>query len=71
MTCNKCGTNFCYLCGAKLPIANPYSHFSMRDGGCFNLLFEGAEDFDDEFDFVFDEEDSDDDIPDFGRMGFN
>ena len=43
----------------------------MRDGGCFNLLFEGAEDFDDEFDFVFDEEDSDDDIPDFGRMGFN
>jgi len=71
MTCNKCGTNFCYLCGAKLPIANPYSHFSMREGGCFNMLFEGAEDFDDEFDFVFDEEDSDDDIPDFGRMGFN
>ena len=35
------------------------------------MLFEGAEDFDDEFDFVFDEEDSDDDIPDFGRMGFN
>ena len=24
---------------------------------------------DDEFDFAFDEEDSDDDIPDFGRMG--
>ena len=35
------------------------------------MLFEGAEDFDDEFDFVFDEEDSDDDIPDFGRMEFN
>merc|ERR1712241_255759 len=52
MTCNKCGTNFCYLCGAKLPLVNPYSHFSLKDGQCFNQLFEGVEE--DEFDFAFD-----------------
>jgi len=58
MTCNKCGTHFCYLCGNKLPNINPYSHFSLTGGECFNQLFEGVEDLDEEFDFVFDDEDS-------------
>ena len=48
----RCGTNFCYLCGSKLPDVNPYSHFSQMNGDCFNLLFEGVEE--DEFDFAFD-----------------
>ena len=61
MTCNKCNTFFCYICGAKLPAQNPYSHFSVRGGDCYQLLFEGADD--DEFDeFELLDEDSDDDI---------
>ena len=37
----RCGTHFCYLCCNKLPSINPYSHFSLTGGECFNQLFEG------------------------------
>ena len=56
----RCGTFFCYLCGARLPAQNPYSHFSYREGECFQLLFEGADDMgDDEFEFLDDEDEED------------
>ncbi|KIM34119.1 hypothetical protein M408DRAFT_60662 [Serendipita vermifera MAFF 305830] len=33
MTCMRCSTHFCYLCGRKLPGDRPYNHFSER-GPC-------------------------------------
>lgn len=27
MTCNECGTYFCYVCEAKLDKLKPYAHF--------------------------------------------
>merc|ERR1719266_2741078 len=44
MTCLKCNTYFCYLCGARLSRENPYGHYSERSSKCFNQLFEGAND---------------------------
>ncbi|GIX88089.1 e3 ubiquitin-protein ligase RNF14 [Caerostris darwini] len=38
MTCFKCGTFFCWTCGAHLNRANPYEHFNSRTGDC--ILFE-------------------------------
>mmetsp|Transcript_6708 Transcript_6708/g.18408 ORF Transcript_6708/g.18408 Transcript_6708/m.18408 type:complete len:695 (-) Transcript_6708:128-2212(-) len=32
MRCTSCDTHFCYRCGATIPAANPYSHFSAQ--GC-------------------------------------
>jgi len=43
MTCFKCQTNFCYICGAKLNRETPYAHFSDPSQECFNLLFEGVD----------------------------
>lgn len=40
MTCAKCGAHFCYRCGAKLPAANPYQHFSTPHTPCFSRLFD-------------------------------
>ena len=34
----RCSTHFCYLCGSKLPLENPYSHFSLMGTGCFNQV---------------------------------
>ena len=34
----RCNTHFCYLCGSKLPLENPYSHFSLTGSGCFNQV---------------------------------
>ena len=44
ITCWRCGTNFCWLCGAQLPRQNPYSHFNFVGGetvmqSCFFLSF--------------------------------
>ena len=55
MTCYKCSTHFCWLCGKTLPGSNPYSHFNTLDGGCFNRLFEGVEQ-NVQFDFEEDED---------------
>ena len=48
----RCGTFFCYICGARLPNQNPYSHFSLQGNECYQLLFEGADEFGDE-EFIF------------------
>ncbi|CAG7847378.1 SubName: Full=Related to ring finger protein 14 {ECO:0000313/EMBL:CCA75181.1} [Serendipita indica DSM 11827] len=54
MTCTRCSTHFCYLCGQKLRAEDPYSHFS-NDPNCKGRLFEanGWEEEDDE-DFAAD-----------------
>eukprot|EP00092_Neocalanus_flemingeri_P032850 GFUD01035727.1.p1 GENE.GFUD01035727.1~~GFUD01035727.1.p1 ORF type:complete len:851 (+),score=264.61 GFUD01035727.1:38-2590(+) len=59
ITCWRCNTNFCWLCGLKLPQANPYTHFNVQGGKCYGALFQGVDplDGDDEFDDLFDEED--------------
>ncbi|XP_037088225.1 E3 ubiquitin-protein ligase RNF14-like [Pollicipes pollicipes] len=43
MSCTKCGTLFCWLCNAKLPRENPYTHFNVPGTPCFNNLFAGVE----------------------------
>ena len=43
ITCWRCETNFCWLCGTKLPKVNPYSHFNARGGKCYGALFEGVD----------------------------
>lgn len=40
MTCAKCKTHFCYRCGAKIPAADPYKHFSTPRTPCFSKLFD-------------------------------
>jgi len=40
MTCAKCGTHFCYRCGAKLQGSNPYVHFSTPGRACYMKLFD-------------------------------
>ncbi|CAB4068724.1 RNF14 [Lepeophtheirus salmonis] len=30
MVCTKCSTRFCYICGIKLPITNPFEHYSDK-----------------------------------------
>ena len=54
MTCYKCGTFFCYLCGARLPRANPYSHYNSLQSDCNGLLFEETEDDYDDFEYLAD-----------------
>ncbi|XP_064637638.1 E3 ubiquitin-protein ligase RNF14-like isoform X2 [Lineus longissimus] len=43
MTCIKCRTYFCWLCKGVLSRTNPYTHFNVPDGACFNRLFEGTD----------------------------
>eukprot|EP00090_Calanus_glacialis_P004158 TRINITY_DN13072_c0_g1_i1.p1 TRINITY_DN13072_c0_g1~~TRINITY_DN13072_c0_g1_i1.p1 ORF type:complete len:850 (+),score=253.12 TRINITY_DN13072_c0_g1_i1:36-2585(+) len=59
ITCWRCNTHFCWLCGLKLPQVNPYTHFNVQGGKCFGALFQGVDplDGDDEFDDFFDEDD--------------
>ena len=40
----RCQTYFCYLCEARLPKEDPYSHFRIVSSPCYNQLFEGAND---------------------------
>ncbi|KAL6304222.1 hypothetical protein BKA93DRAFT_733706 [Sparassis latifolia] len=40
MTCAKCGTHFCYRCGAKLLAQDPYAHFSRPGQRCYMKLFD-------------------------------
>ncbi|KAI9057191.1 RWD-domain-containing protein [Trametes sanguinea] len=42
MTCIKCGTHYCYRCGARLDRKSPYKHFSVP-GPCFSKLFDMEE----------------------------
>lgn len=40
MICYNCNTHFCYLCGFWLPAANPYKHYNVSGGDCFQRLWE-------------------------------
>ena len=42
MTC-RCGTHFCFLCGAYLLADNPYRHYSDKDTRCYMMLWVGEE----------------------------
>ena len=44
MTCSYCGSNFCWLCGDLITLANPYQHFRETENGtdgCGGKLFLG------------------------------
>lgn len=43
MTCVKCQTYFCWLCLGILSKADPYSHFNSKTSNCFERLFEGID----------------------------
>ncbi|KAJ2139152.1 hypothetical protein IW139_000835 [Coemansia sp. RSA 353] len=40
MTCSRCNTHFCYLCGSLLDSSQPMTHFSDPDSSCFKRLME-------------------------------
>lgn len=40
MICYNCNTHFCYLCGFWIPADNPYKHFNVQGGTCFQRLWE-------------------------------
>jgi hypothetical protein len=55
MTCTKCHAYFCWLCLTVITtLSDPYTHFSSVGSPCFNRLFEGVidEDNDDDMEFV-------------------
>ncbi|RNA07733.1 E3 ubiquitin- ligase RNF14 [Brachionus plicatilis] len=53
MTCFKCQCYFCWLCMNMLSKTDPYSHFNDSRSKCFEKLFEGVEqNEDDEFEIV-------------------
>jgi E3 ubiquitin-protein ligase RNF14 len=43
ITCWRCSTHFCWLCGEKLNQGNPYLHFNVMGGNCFGALFQGVD----------------------------
>ncbi|KAI4476388.1 hypothetical protein M0802_014875 [Mischocyttarus mexicanus] len=55
MTCFKCHTYFCWLCGRKLNPQAPYLHFRNPESPCFNMLYHGLipNEDDEEFDFMY------------------
>lgn len=68
MTCWKCNTYFCWLCGRKLNSQTPYLHFRDPGSQCFNMLYHGLipNEDDEEDDFLLPGiYDLDDNIPDF------
>ncbi|BFZ54361.1 hypothetical protein PYCC9005_001395 [Savitreella phatthalungensis] len=40
MTC-RCGTHWCFNCGASISKLNPYAHFSDKSLACYGQLFNG------------------------------
>eukprot|EP00094_Tigriopus_californicus_P008652 TCALIF_08340-PA protein Name:"Similar to RNF14 E3 ubiquitin-protein ligase RNF14 (Homo sapiens)" AED:0.05 eAED:0.05 QI:59/0.85/1/1/1/1/8/113/640 len=73
MTCNKCNTHFCYICGDKISHINPYTHFNVAGSDCAGRLFEGIteeemvrfEDLQFDDDIEEDEGDSEDEFNDY------
>lgn len=55
MSCTKCGTLFCWLCNERLSGENPYLHFNKPGTRCFNNLFQGVVDLEDDEDMAFQE----------------
>ncbi|XP_063981477.1 E3 ubiquitin-protein ligase RNF14-like isoform X2 [Diachasmimorpha longicaudata] len=52
MTCGRCNTYFCWLCGSRLNHDTPYSHYQDPRSKCYRMLHHG----------LFGDDDSDDDI---------
>ncbi|XP_077984115.1 E3 ubiquitin-protein ligase RNF14-like [Glandiceps talaboti] len=50
MTCTKCRAYFCWLCSSLVSRNNPYSHFNVPGSQCFNQLFQGMENIEDDDD---------------------
>jgi len=42
MTCTRCKTHFCYLCGNWIDRNNPYGHYNNVQSPCDQRLFDGA-----------------------------
>ncbi|KAK0093349.1 hypothetical protein PV326_013774 [Microctonus aethiopoides] len=76
MTCGRCNTFFCWTCGVRLDHNNPYVHYRSPDSKCFNKLYLGLideedddyEDEDEAFDYVYYDEDDEDFLIDFGQQ---
>ncbi|RZF36039.1 hypothetical protein LSTR_LSTR005855 [Laodelphax striatellus] len=71
MLCWRCSTYFCWNCLTRLDAKAPYAHYYDRNSPCYNRLFEGTPN-DEEDDEVFvvldnfiDDDDDDDDEDDF------
>ncbi|XP_039284675.1 E3 ubiquitin-protein ligase RNF14 [Nilaparvata lugens] len=64
MLCWRCSTYFCWNCLTRLDVKAPYAHYYDRNSPCYNRLFEGAPNEDDDEVFVvldgFDDEEEDD-----------
>ncbi|XP_071445338.1 E3 ubiquitin-protein ligase RNF14-like [Hetaerina americana] len=43
MVCWKCNTMFCWLCQTRLNPDAPYLHFNSPGSPCYNLLFQGVQ----------------------------
>ena len=59
ITCWRCSTNFCWLCGEQIRASNPYAHFNVVGGNCYGALFQGVIDDDNDDDEDFDEDGDD------------
>ncbi|KAK2580463.1 hypothetical protein KPH14_006205 [Odynerus spinipes] len=76
MTCWKCKTYFCWLCGRKLNPQAPYLHFRNPESQCFNMLYHGLipneDDEEDDLDFpaIYLDYDLEDHNPDFFNNDF-
>ena len=43
MTCSKCQTYLCWLCLGILSKVDPYAHFNSKTSICYEKLFEGID----------------------------
>lgn len=41
MTCGRCNTYFCWICGIRLNPQLPYLHYQNPESKCFNKLYHG------------------------------
>lgn len=51
MTCWKCNAFFCWVCNTELRKNDPYSHYRDVGSQCFNKLYHGYVDEDDDNDY--------------------
>lgn len=49
MTCFKCGSYFCWMCGIRLKHSDPYEHFRRADSECNLFIFDYNGGFDYDF----------------------
>lgn len=58
MTCGRCNTFFCWVCGTRLDPALPYIHYQDPKSKCYRKLYQG----------MFEDEDNEDEDIDFPAM---